>query len=95
MTRKDKPPREPTAKERADWKDFCDDLDGKFVPLEPDNINIAREVDEAIKLFGFEEGAIYAHLRAECAYHEEDTEDWTEVERIIRERKAKHDKNAS
>jgi len=77
-----------TAQQIADWDNHSDDVDGKFVPVDPEGINIAREVDEVIKLFGIEEAAEHAAFRAECAHHKEDRDDWTEVERIILERKA-------
>jgi len=77
-----------TAQQIKDWNDHCDDVDGKFGPVDPEGINIARAVDETIKLFGLEEGAAHAAFRAEYAFHKEDREDWIEVERIIRQRQA-------
>ena len=75
-----------TAQQIKNWNDHCDDVDGKFGPVDPDNINIAQAADETIKLFGIEGGAEHAAFRAECAFHKEDRDDWKEVERIIRER---------
>lgn len=56
-------------------------------PDEPENINVARELDRFMKDFGG--GALKeAEIRAETSFHEEDREDWADVARIIRERQA-------
>lgn len=85
MPRKPKPL---TAQQRKDWEAFCDDIDGKCGPTDPDDINIAFQVDEMIKMFGIDGGIEHAEFRADCAFHNEDREDWFEVVRILRERKA-------
>ena len=58
-------PKKPTAQQIKDWENHRDDVDGKFGPAEPDNINVARAVEETIKLFGFEKGAEHAAFRAQ------------------------------
>jgi hypothetical protein len=78
-----------TAQQIKDWENHCDDVDGKFVPINPENINIARVVDETITQFGFKDGVEFAAFRSENAHHEVDRDDWKEVERIIRERQEK------
>jgi hypothetical protein len=40
--------KKPTAQQIKDWKNLCDDVDGKFGPVDPKNINIARVVEETI-----------------------------------------------
>ncbi len=89
MPRKPKPL---TVQQREYWEAFCDDIEGKCGPVDPDDINIAFQVDETIKLFGLEEGAAHADFRAKVAFHQEDRDDWKEVARIIRERKAERPK---
>jgi len=80
--------REPTQQEIEDFKTEGDLIKGLIGPDAPDNINVAQTVDRTIKELGFDVGAEYADTRAECAFHEEDKEDWKDVARVIRERKA-------
>lgn len=77
-----------TPQQMKDWEAFCDDIDGNAVPVDPQDINIARQVDEMIKMFGFDEGAAHAEFRSDCAFHDGDKDDWMEVARVVRERKA-------
>jgi hypothetical protein len=76
-----------TAQQIEDWQNHCDDLDVKYEPIDPQNINVAREVDGCMKLFGAEAGA-RADFRVECSHFQDDKEDWKDVARIIRERQA-------
>ena len=85
MPRKPKPL---TVQQLKNWEAFCDDIEGKWGPADPDDINIAFQVDEIIKMFGLEEGALHADFRSQVAFHQEDRDDWKEVARIIRERQA-------
>jgi hypothetical protein len=92
MTRKQKPPKHFTGQQWAEWQDFCDDVDGKCGPAEPENINIAQVVNRTIQELGYDVGAEYADARAESAFHDEDREDWKDVARVIREWKAAAEK---
>ncbi|MES2256551.1 MAG: hypothetical protein V4559_16115 [Pseudomonadota bacterium] len=80
--------RQPTQQEIEDFKTEGDLIKGIIGPAEPDNINVAQTVDRTISELGYDVGAEYADMRAECALHEEDREDWKDVARVIRERKA-------
>src|ERR1700742_3025525 len=51
MPRKPKPLAEV---DHGDWKTFCEDIEGNSEPVDPDDINIAFQVEEMVKLFGFE-----------------------------------------
>lgn len=90
MAKKQRPP---TQEENDKFETEEALIGGELGTEEPEHINIAREVDGMIKLFGFDEGAAHAKFRAESAFHEEDADDWNEVARIVLERKTKHDKS--
>ena len=87
MPRKRKTEKPLTLEERAGWEAFSDDIEGIAEPMDPQDINVAREVEESIRLFG-DEAVPYAEYRVECAFFEDDKEDWKDVVRIIRERQA-------
>lgn len=75
-----------------------DDIEGALLrgeagPEEPDHINVAKTVDEVIAAYGFDHGADYAAYRSQCAFHDEDKEDWSEVVRVIKQRQAEVVKN--
>src|SRR6202000_3127647 len=53
MPRKPKPLAEV---DHRDWDTFCEDIEGTSGPIDPEDINIAMEVDEMIKQFGFDGG---------------------------------------
>lgn len=85
MPRKVKAEKPLTLKERTDWEAFCDDIDGKYEPNDPQDINVAQQVNIYIKLFGLE-AADNADFRVQCSHFEDDKEDWRDVARIIRDR---------
>ncbi len=85
MPRKTRPP---TQQEIEDFKTEGDLIKGIIGPDDPNNINVAQTVDQTVKELGFEVGAEYADTRAECAFHNEDREDWKDVAREIRKRQA-------
>jgi len=70
-----------------------DMIAGKIGPDEPDNINVAQEVEKAIAELGYEAAINYAEARSEFAFHEEDRDDWKDVARVIRYRSAEIAKN--
>lgn len=85
MPRKSKIDDPLSLEEREEWRNFCDDVDGKYEPMEAQDINIAHEVDNYLSLFGGR-AVVEATYRAECSCLEEDREDWNEVVRIIKVR---------
>jgi hypothetical protein len=90
-----KKPKTYTPAQLKAWENHSADIAGEFVPIDPQNINVAAMVDDYIKHFGIDKAADHADFRVECAHHQEDKDDWADVARIIRERQIAATQNKS